>query len=462
MRSLGLILVTGLLGIQQPTAPSVEAWEKPIAPGLLYRTEIRPGPVVVHAVRQFAGSEGVRATAAVPGKTVYADNATMGRGTVGQMVRDYQALGGINADFFPLSRDKATGDPLGFMAANGELISSPARNRSHFAWGPSGASVGAATVTIRARTGTAATDGFAVDAVNQECALNQITLNAPVAGLALSYTSPTVSAVLKADRPVIPMNGTLTAEVEYLLPEAQKTPIPAGRLILTAQGNKVATLTALKPGTILTFEVATQGVDGKDITDAVGGGPRLLRAGQLALNPESEGFSAAFSTTRHPRTAVGHTAEGDIWWVVIDGRSKHSIGASLTETAQIMKELGCVEATNLDGGGSSALHLAGASLNRPSDGQERAVANGVVFSAPVSKSNVKLSGLSVATRDGKTFVTALDDRKRALPAIAVIFTATGGGWITPAGEVRALAKAPIKVRAWLDGQTAEITVPGEP
>jgi hypothetical protein len=461
MRSLSLIVIAGVLAIQRPAAPNVEAWEKPIAPGLLYRTEIRPGPVVVHAIRQFAGAEGVRAIAAVPGKTVYADNATMGRGTVGQMVRDYQALGGINADFFPLSRDKATGDPLGFMASGGELISSPARNRSHFAWGPSGASVGAASVTIRARVGTGP-EGFAVDAVNQECALNQITLNAPVAGLALSYTAPTVSAVLKPDRAAIPMNGTVTAEVEYVLPEAQKTPVPAGRFILTAQGNKVPSITRLKPGTKLTFDVTTTGVTGAEITDAVGGGPRLLKAGEIALDPEAEGFSAAFSTTRHPRTAVGHTAEGDIWWVVIDGRSKHSVGASLTETAQIMKELGCVEATNLDGGGSSAIHLAGASLNRPSDGQERAVANGVVFSAPVAKPTVKLVGMSVTNRDGKVFIAGIDERKRKIPPIAVVYTASGAGWITPSGEVRPLAKGLIKVRAWLDGQTVEIQVPGEP
>ena len=66
--------------------------------------------------------------------------------------------------------------------------------------------------------------------------------------------------------------------------------------------------------------------------------------------------SAQFYDRRHPRTAVGQDDEGNIYYVVIDGRFKgQGDGASIYETAYICKMLGMTEAINLDGGGSSAI-----------------------------------------------------------------------------------------------------------
>ncbi|MFX9031481.1 phosphodiester glycosidase family protein, partial [Acinetobacter baumannii] len=48
---------------------------------------------------------------------------------------------------------------------------------------------------------------------------------------------------------------------------------------------------------------------------------------------------------------------------------------TLAELADYMEGLGCVEALNLDGGGSSSISVLGLTLNRPSDGEERAVCN---------------------------------------------------------------------------------------
>jgi len=62
-----------------------------------------------------------------------------------------------------------------------------------------------------------------------------------------------------------------------------------------------------------------------------------------------------------------------------NGRQTHSEGATLLELAQIMKGIGCVNALNLDGGGSSAIIAGGTLLNKPSDGSERAVATVVSF-----------------------------------------------------------------------------------
>jgi hypothetical protein len=83
--------------------------------------------------------------------------------------------------------------------------------------------------------------------------------------------------------------------------------------------------------------------------EGLAAGPRLLREGAVVPDPANQ--------TRHPRTALGISAPGDkVWLVVTDGRQAgYSEGATLAEMANLLKELGAVNAINLDGGGSSAL-----------------------------------------------------------------------------------------------------------
>ncbi len=83
-----------------------------------------------------------------------------------------------------------------------------------------------------------------------------------------------------------------------------------------------------------------------------------------------------------PRTAVGITADGEVVFYVIDGRQAgYSYGVQLRSLAKRMAELGCVEAINLDGGGSTSISgvYPGAEniavLNKPSDGRPRGVSN---------------------------------------------------------------------------------------
>ncbi|QQE10170.1 phosphodiester glycosidase family protein [Planctomycetota bacterium] len=92
----------------------------------------------------------------------------------------------------------------------------------------------------------------------------------------------------------------------------------------------------------------------------------------LVENGEAKKFdSGAFSAVFHPRTAAGHTAEGIVLLVTVDGRQPDfTEGASLAELAQIMIGLGASDAVNLDGGGSSTMVMADPKLrvvNNPSD-----------------------------------------------------------------------------------------------
>ncbi len=63
----------------------------------------------------------------------------------------------------------------------------------------------------------------------------------------------------------------------------------------------------------------------------------------------------------------------------MDGRQLDvSLGMTFTQLAKYMRDLGCEQAMNLDGGGSATLWAFGAVKNSPSEGQERAAPNALV------------------------------------------------------------------------------------
>jgi hypothetical protein len=125
----------------------------------------------------------------------------------------------------------------------------------------------------------------------------------------------------------------------------------------------------------------TQALDGLTV---VGGGPRLLKAGRVAVAARAEGFAPlpsffrSFVAGRQPRTLAGLRADGVLLLVTVDGRAPGwSAGMTLPEAARLMRSLGARDALNLDGGGSSTMTVRGAVVNRPSDRVERAVSDGL-------------------------------------------------------------------------------------
>jgi exopolysaccharide biosynthesis protein len=67
-----------------------------------------------------------------------------------------------------------------------------------------------------------------------------------------------------------------------------------------------------------------------------------------------------------PRTGVGIIADNHFVFIVVDGRSKgYSRGVTLSEFAEIFQSLGCTEAYNIDGGGSSTMYFMGRLVNNP-------------------------------------------------------------------------------------------------
>jgi exopolysaccharide biosynthesis protein len=109
---------------------------------------------------------------------------------------------------------------------------------------------------------------------------------------------------------------------------------------------------------------------------AIGGGPVLVQNATIKItNNEELKFTGKAIDDKHPRTCMGYTADGRLIVMVIQGRfTGIAEGASLTQQAQLLVDLGCVEALNLDGGGSSCMLINGKETIKPSDKEgERAV-----------------------------------------------------------------------------------------
>ena len=109
---------------------------------------------------------------------------------------------------------------------------------------------------------------------------------------------------------------------------------------------------------------------------AIAGGPVLIQKGKISIsNNEERMFSGKAIDDKHPRTAMGYTADGKLIILVVQGRMPGlAEGASLTQLAKLLLDLGCVEALNLDGGGSSCLLVNGKETIKPSDKEgQRAV-----------------------------------------------------------------------------------------
>lgn len=154
--------------------------------------------------------------------------------------------------------------------------------------------------------------------------------------------------------------------------------IPTGAQVISVHGTAQDALAKVRIGDRVTLG-ENFGPELDSASTIVGAGPELLRNGQLSVTAVQEQFPSDIAKGRAPRTALGIKADGKIILMVIDGRQSHSIGTTLTETAQLLQKFGAVNGFNLDGGGSSEMVLQGQILNSPSDGGERPVGSGLIL-----------------------------------------------------------------------------------
>ncbi len=182
---------------------------------------------------------------------------------------------------------------------------------------------------------------------------------------------------------------------------AGATPIAQGGAVLSGKsGGPAEKIATLKPGDelIANFNISMQdyGVS-PDIKECSGGDVVILKRGEVIYD------AIRFINSRdsnNPRTMFGYTEDrSKMVWCLVDGRSTSSLGCTYPEGAEIMKFFGCYDALNVDGGGSSGMYVEALGIvNSPSDGNERAVANGIfaVLNAPEDNEIAEIKFLDYA------------------------------------------------------------------
>jgi hypothetical protein len=343
-----------------------------VAPGLAYAHVAETNqPWSVHIARLELGRPEYRFDAALAQGTV------AGLASVPQQVR---ATGtnppapilAVNGDFFEIRPGPYQGDPRGLHIRRGELLSVSAGPAF---WLDRAGRPRIGEVTPRARVTWPDGASSAFD-LNGPVTTNRAALFTPTFGPSTRATNA-LEFVLEPTDPErwLPLraNQTFTARVAAVQGEGN-TPLKAGRMVLAVDATACPPARGVRIGDRLRLET-TLGPDFSAVPTAIGGWPILVspdRAREWTLRPGR-------ANPRHPRTAIGYN-ERYLFLLVVDGRQPRlSVGMTFTELADAMRELGCVEALNLDGGGSSTFWLEGRVRNSPSDLLPRPVANALLL-----------------------------------------------------------------------------------
>jgi exopolysaccharide biosynthesis protein len=324
--------------------------EQQVSSGVQYRRftqRISGGPVRISVLEIDPQISGIEITPALA-------SGRMGSKTnVANMVNQHQAVAGINGSFFKPD----VGIPLGILMINQELISGP--------------------IYDRVALGITKDNGLVMDRIHLA---GEIVLPSGRRLPLQNVNQPRVNAnhtVLYSARwgahaPRVPSNG-----VQVLLRNnrvaAVSTTQPLdittdGMVVSGSYSPEMAELASLPANKQVQVNVYTL-PDWSGMKHAIGGGPWLVRNGLTYIDLRDEHFSSRGLGYREPRSAVGITQSGKMLLVAVDGRQTGSIGMTLPELATLMRQLGAIQAMNLDGGSSTQMAVHGKTVNAPSSGQ---------------------------------------------------------------------------------------------
>ncbi|MGQ9454828.1 MAG: phosphodiester glycosidase family protein [Armatimonadota bacterium] len=107
--------------------------------------------------------------------------------------------------------------------------------------------------------------------------------------------------------------------------------------------------------------------------NVVAGGPRIIRNGTVGWEVEPD---IPDQTSRQPRTGAAVSADyRTLILATVDGRQASSRGMTANELGNLLKEFGGYNGLSFDGGGSTTMVINGVTVNSPSDGTDRRIAN---------------------------------------------------------------------------------------
>lgn len=285
----------------------------------------------------------------------------------------YYVVGGINGDYY----NTWDFQPLGIVVSGGELITTDSGFQGVGFYEDGSAIIGKPAVVMKA---SFSGETYQLDGMNK-ARLTGYTLYSSDYAAKTRNSEPGWDIVLSLpEDTVITTSCELEFTVEEIIESEGAVSIPDGKYILSlpesADEWRLGGVERLSEGD--TVKLTVESAAGwEDVQWAVGTLYRLIEDGEIC-----SGFEAGAAS----RTAVGVREDGSVVFYTIDGRQPGlSVGASMQQVAERMKELGCVDAVLMDGGGSTTLNLvrpgesAISQINSPSDGKQRSVTNYIML-----------------------------------------------------------------------------------
>lgn len=302
-----------------------------------------------------------------------ARDEVVGAEATSSMAARHKALAAINGGYFRTT-GAARGEPIGALTIRGKVLSEPVRNRAALAVRDDGQRVRAAvTHTTVAATLTAGKASRPVNGINRPREKGELILFTPEFHRTTLTAEDGTEAIIVRNRVTAVFDG------------AGDQAIPRGGVVISASGSARQWVRAhLRRGVTVEIKIKTRTEPQLSFAPdfILGGGPQLIAAGRKVFAAESSRYGDSLYKQRHPRTAIGWRADGKLVLVVVDGRQKSSAGMTMDELATLMLELNCIEAMNLDGGGSTTMVVRNRIVNSPSDLMgERAVSDALMIFA---------------------------------------------------------------------------------
>lgn len=275
--------------------------------------------------------------------------------TVRNIAQRTNSIVAINGGFFK----PQTGVPLGTLMIDKKIYTGPIYDRVALGIFKDGYDVGRVQL-----------DGKIIGN-NQEIKIDNINQPRMLSSYILAYTRDWGKYA-----PVSPQYGVQLQIVGNKITAASANPlsIPENGYVLVGPKSKLGKLFGAD---YVDVEIKTN-PKWENVQHIISGGPYLLKDNQIFIDMTAQKLQAIGG--RNPRTAIGYTEDNNLVLVAVDGREGSSVGLTLVELAKLMKTLGCTNAINLDGGGSTVMYIKGQIVNHPHQPGGIALSNALVIS----------------------------------------------------------------------------------
>lgn len=283
------------------------------------------------------------------------DTTLQSRRTITTIAKNKNAVVALNGTYFK----PQTGVPLGTLMINKKMYTGPIYDRVAMGIFDNGFDI--ARVQLNA----------SVSGSGKTIPVNNINQPRMLSTYVLVYTSEWGKY-----SPYAPKYGMGLQVVEGKITKASANPIeiPQNGYVISGPKSVLQPLLDKKDAEL----IINTNPEWKNVKHIISGGPYLVRNSEVFVDMTAQKLGAIGG--RNPRSAIGYTADNNLILVAVDGREGSSIGMTLMELASFMQSIGCTNAMNLDGGGSTVMYVNGQVVNKPQMKGGIPLSNAIVLS----------------------------------------------------------------------------------